>query len=96
MRTCRFGEIVVHEDQHLDESTLLLEDFMARTKTLRNGKRQITAVHISGDLVDLHSFVLKRIDHKMEALTPSSIANVAHKDLERITEDVRTSPACSG
>lgn len=86
-RTVRFGEIIVHEDQHYDESTLLLEGFAARTKMLRSGKRQITAVQVTGDFVDLHSFLLKRIDHNIEALTPCTIANVSHKDLERITEE---------
>lgn len=85
-RTCRFGEVVVHQDQHLDESTLLLDGFMARAVVLRNGKRQITAVHVTGDFVDLHSFLLKRLDHSVEALTPCTFAVVPHKDLEQITE----------
>lgn len=85
-RTCAAGEILVREDDVLSESTLVLEGFTARTKTLRDGKRQITAVHVSGDFVDLHAFLLKRIDHSIEALTPCTIAAVGHRDLERITE----------
>jgi CRP-like cAMP-binding protein len=85
-RTCRTGEVMVREDDEISESTLLLEGFAARTKTLRDGKRQITSVHVSGDFVDLHAFLLKKIDHSIEALTPCTIAAVPHKELERITE----------
>lgn len=85
-RICRFGETMVQEDQELTESTVLVDGFAARTKTLRSGKRQITAIQIMGDFVDLPSFLLKRIDHNIEALTQCTIANVSHKDLERITE----------
>ena len=78
---------MVREDEHYNECTLLLEGFAARVKTLRSGKRQIVSVHVTGDFVDLHSFVLKRIDHSIVALTPCRIANVAHQDLEAITEN---------
>lgn len=85
-RSVRAGEILVREDDVLSESTLILEGFTARTKTLRDGKRQIMSLHVSGDFVDLHAFLLKRIDHSIEALTPCNVAAVAHRDLERITE----------
>ena len=86
VRTCRFGEVLVRQDQRLRESTLLLDGFAARTKTLRSGKRQIVAIHVVGDFVDLHSFLLKRIDHSIEALTPCTVATVPHTELEAITE----------
>ena len=85
-RTCRAGDVIVREDELLTESTLLLDGFTARSKTLRDGKRQIMAVQVTGDFVDLPSFVLKRIDHTIEALTHCQIANVSHKDLQIITE----------
>jgi CRP-like cAMP-binding protein len=85
-RTCRAGEVIVREDEYLSASTLILDGFTSRTKTLRDGKRQITSVNISGDFVDLHAFLLKKIDHSIETLTPCTIATVPHPELERITE----------
>jgi CRP-like cAMP-binding protein len=85
-RMFRAGELMIREDQVLTESTLILEGFAARTKTLRDGKRQITSVHIGGDFVDLHAFLLKKIDHSIEALTACTVAIVPHRELERITE----------
>jgi CRP-like cAMP-binding protein len=86
-RTCRFGDVIVRQDEHLSESTVLVDGFAGRAKMLRNGRRQIVAVHVAGDFVDLHSFVLKRLDHSVVALTPCRLAAVRHSDLERITED---------
>ncbi len=41
-------------------STLVVEGWAARYRTLENGARQITAIHIPGDFVDLHSFLLRQ------------------------------------
>ena len=67
-------------------STLLLDGLMCRYKDLRNGSRQISELHVSGDFVDLHSFTLKKLDHNIMALTPCRIAQVPHERLKAITE----------
>jgi CRP-like cAMP-binding protein len=86
VRAYRAGETIVCRGELLTESVLLLEGFAGRVVGLKSGKRQITAVHLIGDFVDLHSFVLKRLDHCVEALTACRIAVVQHRDLETITE----------
>jgi CRP-like cAMP-binding protein len=60
VRKVRMDEDLVREDDPPSESTLLLEGFAARYKLLRNGWRQITALHIPGDFVDPHSLVPHR------------------------------------
>lgn len=82
----RFGETMVRQGEMLDHSLLLLEGFAARVSSTRLGRRQIVAVHIAGDFVDLHSFVLKQVDHTIEALTPCRAAVVPHAALTDITE----------
>jgi CRP-like cAMP-binding protein len=82
---CR-GEDIVREGERPAESKVLLEGFAARYKGLRNGKRQITALHVTGDFVDLHSFVLKPMDHAVLALTPCRLALVPHQALRDLTE----------
>jgi CRP-like cAMP-binding protein len=71
------GEDLVKEGDRPGESKLLLEGFAARYKILRNGKRQIT---------DLHSFVIKRMDHSIGALTSCNVAFVPHDTIRAITE----------
>ncbi|WP_046865621.1 Crp/Fnr family transcriptional regulator [Microvirga massiliensis] len=79
-------EDMVREGDRPTESTLLLEGFAARYKILASGKRQITAIHIGGDFIDLHSFLLHTMDHSILALTPCKIAVVPHGTLREITE----------
>lgn len=67
-------------------STLLLSGWSARYKTLEDGSRQITAIHIPGDFVDLHSFLLKPMDHGVSALSICQVAVVPHERLKLITE----------
>jgi CRP-like cAMP-binding protein len=67
------------------ESKLLLEGFAIRHVHLEDGDRNISALHIPGDFVDLISFLLKKMDHGVAALTPCKVALVAHSDLMEVT-----------
>lgn len=80
------GRILVAAGQPLTHSTLIVEGLVARYKDLNEGQRQITEVHVPGDFVDLHGFLLKRLDHHVAALTPVRTAAVPHNVLKRITE----------
>jgi CRP-like cAMP-binding protein len=82
----RADEIVVRAHVEQDSSRVLLNGILCRYKDLRNGERQITELHVSGDFVDLHSFTLKRLDHNILALVPSRVAVVPHKALVEISE----------
>ena len=73
------GSDIVEQGSKPTESCLVLSGFCARYKILNDGVRQITAIHIPGDFVDLHSFLLKRMDHGVVALTACSIALVPHE-----------------
>jgi CRP-like cAMP-binding protein len=66
-------------------STLLLDGVAARYSTFADGQRQISALHVTGDFVDLHSFLLKKMDDGVMALSPCRAARVAHKDLLEIS-----------
>ena len=44
------------------------------------------AIHVVGDFVDLHSFVLKTMDHSVGALTRCRVALVPHEFLQGVTE----------
>lgn len=81
------GEDLVAIGSRPTDSTLLLEGFAGRYKLTLAGKRQITAVHVPGDFVDLHSFLLKTMDHAVLALTACRIAGVPHTTLRKLTEE---------
>jgi CRP-like cAMP-binding protein len=86
-KTVNRGEDMVREGDRPKESLVLLEGFAARYKLLQSGKRQITSLHVLGDFVDLHGFLLQVMDHAVVALTPCRIGVVPHKALRRITEN---------
>lgn len=76
--------VVIEADCPLDRSTLLLDGLLGRAKTLNGAGRQIVEIHVPGDFADLHSFLLKRLDSRVVALTTARVATVAHGALEDI------------
>lgn len=85
--TYKPDEDVVREGDTADNSCLILEGWAIRAKSLADGRRQITAFHIPGDFVDLHSFLLKPMDHTVTALGPCKMALVPHSQLRKISEE---------
>lgn len=80
------GEDMVQDGDRPWVSTLILEGYAARYKLLSGGSRHITALHVAGDFVDLHGFLLKHIDHGIGAISPCTIATFPHDRLTEITE----------
>ena len=80
------GRVLVRAGTILSESTLLFDGLVCRYKDLADGQRQIMEIHVPGDFLDLHGFLLKRIDHNVAAMTPVRFALVPHDALRRITE----------
>lgn len=85
-RTYANGADLVREGQRPEVSTLVIEGFTTRYRLLSDGQRQITAIHVPGDFVDLHSFVLKEMDHSVGALSRCRTIVFPHERLTRITE----------
>lgn len=79
-------EVVVHSGVELNSSLILLDGWMARSKDLESGERQVTELHIAGDFADLHAFTLKRLDHDLLTLTECTVAVVPHERLKEITQ----------
>jgi CRP-like cAMP-binding protein len=80
-------QVILKRGVPLDRSVLLLQGMMCRYKDLRDGKRQISALHVPGDFLDLHGLTLKSLDHDVMALGSSQVAYAAHNRLRRVTEE---------
>lgn len=81
------GADIVREGDRPTHSTLLVSGFAARYTTLLDGGRQITELNIGGDFVDLHSLLMKQMDHGVVALTDCVIAPAPHAAMRQLTED---------
>jgi CRP-like cAMP-binding protein len=65
---------VVREREKAEYSCLLISGYAIRHKIVGDGGRQIVAVHMKGDVVDLQNSFLRIADHSVQALTESEIA----------------------
>ena len=71
-KTYSRGETILPEGKRVDEIHLVLTGLAARSKTLRDGTRQIMAFLVPGDLCDLEVFVLEAMDHDIVAMGPTT------------------------
>jgi len=81
IREYRADQIIIRRGQDLKESVLLLDGWIARTKDLSDGGRQISELQFSGDFTDIHGFTLKRLDHNIATITPCRVALVPHENI---------------
>lgn len=83
------GEVIVPVEREYRRSCMMLRGLSARSHPLadRPGERVITALHVPGDFVDLHGFVLAGLDHSVIAVGPAEVEWVSHDDLTEITEN---------
>lgn len=75
---------VVSEGDLPKESCLVIRGWLFRYKTLPNGRRAILSFHLPGDIPDLQSLHLTKMDHSVAALTPSVVGFVPHDALREV------------
>ncbi|HEX8214417.1 MAG TPA: Crp/Fnr family transcriptional regulator [Allosphingosinicella sp.] len=86
VKVAQQDRLLVRAGVTLSHSTLLVDGFACRYKDLADGQRQIMDIHVPGDFVDLHGFLLNRLEHNLGSLTPVKLATVPHDRLRVITE----------
>lgn len=77
----RKGAIVVADGEVSSKSCLVIEGFMHREKLTPAGGRQILSFHPAGDIPDLQSLHLKKMDYNLVATTECRVALIDHRDL---------------
>ena len=87
VRTIRARTLLVKKGELLNHSTLLVKGLLSRHVDDRLGNRQFVSLQIAGDLVDLHAYPMKRLDHDVGALTEAEVAILPHANIERIAEE---------
>lgn len=82
------GEVIVPAGRLVRRSCMMLRGMSARSHDLpgRVEERVITALHVPGDFVDLHGFVLAGLEHAVVSLGHSEVEFVDHSELLEITE----------
>ncbi|MDX3885837.1 MAG: Crp/Fnr family transcriptional regulator [Sphingomonas sp.] len=88
VQTVEPRKTIARAGESLQQSTLLLEGIMSRYIDDRRGLRQLVAVHVPGDFVDLHAYPLKILDHDVATMTAATVAIVPHVALDAITREM--------
>jgi CRP-like cAMP-binding protein len=65
---------------------LLIEGFTHVYKLTAEGKRQIMALHVPGDIPDLQSLHLKVMDNSVATVCPCTVGFIQHEDMRRVCE----------
>lgn len=85
VRQWEAGRPIVCDGDRPTECCLLIEGFCVRAKSTVSGQRQILSVHIPGDIPDLQSLHLHRMDHDLIPVVPSTLGLISHTSLRALT-----------
>jgi CRP-like cAMP-binding protein len=86
-RTMEPAAYMVREGEQVENCILLLTGFAFRHKVTGDGQRQIMAIHMPGEFLDLQNSLLGLADHNVQALTRSEVAIVPIAALRKLAED---------
>ena len=77
----RADQDIVREGDRPTRSCVLIEGFTCNYKMTGEGKRQIMAFHVPGDIPDLQSLHLRVLDSSLGTITPCKVGFVQHQTL---------------
>jgi CRP-like cAMP-binding protein len=75
---------VVRERESTTHSCVMLSGYAIRHKIVAGGARQIVAVHMKGDIVDLQNSFLGVADHSVQMLTDSQVAFIPREAVKKL------------
>ncbi len=78
------GKDIISEGDEPQTVNLIVNGWACRYKLLEDGRRQILAFFVPGDIADLHVYILAAIDHSIAAITPVEYAKITPKEFEDI------------
>jgi CRP-like cAMP-binding protein len=87
VRMTERGQFLVRERELATHSCVMLSGYSIRSKTMATGDRQIVAIHMKGEVVDLQNSLLKVADHSVQMLTAGKVAMIPRDEVIRLTLD---------
>jgi CRP-like cAMP-binding protein len=86
-RTMDPAAYMVREGETVEQCILLLSGFAYRHKITGDGQRQIIAIHMPGEFLDLQNSLLGMADHNVQALTRCEVATVPVAALRKLYDE---------
>ena len=84
IKTLEANHYVVREFDRATHSCVMLSGYSVRHKIVSGGKRQIVAIHMKGEMVDLQNSYLGHADHSVQMLTAGKVAMIPVAEVDRI------------
>lgn len=78
---------VVREHDIATHSCLMLSGYSVRSKVVATGGRQIVAVQMKGEMVDLQNSLLEKADHSVQMLTSSKVAMIPREEVLKLAAE---------
>ena len=85
-RTLEPASYIVREGEPVEACVILLSGFAFRHKVTGDGERQIIAVHMPGEFLDLQNSFLDVADHNVQTLNRCEVASVPVGALRELAE----------
>src|SRR4051794_14144402 len=86
MRDLKADQDIVRERDRPSQCCVMLDGFACSYKVTAEGKRQILAFHIAGDVPDLQSLHLKVLDNSLATISPCRVGFIQHEHLLHLCE----------
>jgi CRP-like cAMP-binding protein len=77
-------DYIVRQGDRAEFSCALLSGFCVRQKIVGSGQRQILAIQMKGEMVDLQNSMLGVADHSVQMLTAGKIAQIPREEVQRV------------
>jgi CRP-like cAMP-binding protein len=77
-------QYIIRERDRATHACVMLSGFSIRHKIVGGGYRQIVAIHMKGELVDLQNSLLGIADHSVQMLTAGQIATIPRDEILRL------------
>ena len=87
LRRMERAQFLVRERELATHSCVMLSGYSIRSKLTATGDRQIVAIHMKGEVVDLQNSLLKVADHSVQMLTAGKVARIPREEVIQLTLD---------
>jgi CRP-like cAMP-binding protein len=78
-------EDIIHEGEKPDAVYLILDGWACRYKFLEDGRRQVVAFFLPGDICDPNIFILREMDHSIGTLTSVTVSAISPEAFNQLT-----------
>lgn len=80
-------EDIIREGDAPKDVYIFLSGWACRYKQMEDGRRQIIAFFLPGDICDMNVFILREMDHSISTITPVTLAEVSRETFDELTVD---------